>query len=306
MKILANDGMPAKTKEMLREANIEVDVNHYEKEELINRIKAYDILVVRSATKVDADLIDAMEFGKTKLIIRAGVGLDNIDVEYARNKRIQVSNTPNSSSNAVAELVLGQMITIARFMHQANVSMRNGEWNKKEYTGVEIFGKTVGIIGFGRIGQAVAQKASALGMDVVFYDRYPINISGYKSVQIEELLTCSDFITIHTTATDTPLIGESEIEIMKNGAFLINAARGNVVDENALILALDMGKLGGAAIDVFTNEPHPNPKICNHPKVSVTPHIGAATMEAQDRIGDEIYRLVVDFEEGFNGCHKAV
>jgi len=297
MRILANDGLDKDAIQILRERNIEVDTNHYEKEELFKVIKDYDVMIVRSATKAYKDFIDAAKGTNLKLIIRAGVGLDNIDVEYATENGITVKNTPNSSANAVAELVLGHMLCLARFIAISNVTMRDGQWNKKAYNGIEISGKTLGIIGFGRIGKALAKKAAALGMKVIFYDAYVLNDNNFKYVTFEEILKKADFISLHVPNTGKPLIGKEEFEIMKENMFIINAARGGVIDEAALLEALNTNKVAGVALDVFEEEPAPNCDICNHPKVSVTPHIGAATKEAQERIGEEVIDIVMDFAD---------
>ncbi|MDY0234804.1 MAG: D-2-hydroxyacid dehydrogenase [Gudongella sp.] len=300
MRVLANDGMDKNAMEILKKDGILVDSNHYEKEELYNIIKDFDILIVRSATKADREFIDAAKKARLKLIIRAGVGLDNIDIPYAVKNGIEVRNTPNSSSNSVAELVLGHMIGLARYITIANITLREGKWNKKAYTGTELSGKTFGIIGFGRIGKALANKASALGMNVIYYDKYYKNDDKYKYVDFEELLKNADFISLHVPGVDKAIIGEAEIKLMKDGVFLINAARGGVIDENALLEALNTDKVAGAGIDVFIQEPKPNQDLCNHPKVSVTPHIGAATQEAQMRIGGEIVDIIMDFYNNTN------
>lgn len=300
MKVLANDGLDKKAVEALEKDGIYVDTTHYEKNELENMIKDFDVLIVRSATKVNKEFIDATKGTKLRLIIRAGVGLDNIDVEYANENGIMVRNTPNASSNSVAELVLGHMISLARYITISNITLREGQWNKKAYTGVELSGKTFGIIGFGRIGKALANKATALGMNVVFYDKYCENDDKYDCIPFNELLKKSDFISLHVPSTDKPIIGEAEFEIMKDGVFLINAARGGAIDEMALYDALNTDKVAGAGIDVFMEEPTPNPCLCNHPKVSVTPHIGAATQEAQMRIGEEIINIIREFNNELN------
>lgn len=295
MKVLANDGLDKSAARVLEEDGIYIDTKHYEKEELCKVIKEFDVLIVRSATKIDREFVDIAKEGKLKLIIRAGVGLDNINVEYAEKNGIAVRNTPNSSSNSVAELVLGHMICLARHITISNITLRDGQWNKKAYTGVELHGKTFGIIGFGRIGKALAEKATAIGMNVIFYDKYYKNDENFKYLPFEEVLRQSDFISLHVPSLDEPLIGREEIEYMKDGVFLINAARGGVIDELALCNALNTDKVAGAGIDVFMQEPQPNPCLCNHPKVSVTPHIGAATHEAQVRIGEEIVEIIREF-----------
>lgn len=300
MRVLANDGLDKNAVETLIKDGIIVDSNHYEKAELYNIIKDFDVLVVRSATKVDKEFIDRAKNTRLKLVIRAGVGLDNIEVEYAVKNGIEVRNTPNSSCNSVAELVLGHMIGLARYITIANITLREGKWNKNAYMGTELSGKTFGIIGFGRIGKAIAIKATALGMNVIFYDKYYKNDDVFEYVEFEELLRKADFISLHVPGLDKALIGEAEFKLMKDGVFLINAARGGVIDENALLQALNTDKVAGAGIDVFTQEPKPNQDLCNHPKVSVTPHIGAATQEAQKRIGEEIIDIIMEFYNNKN------
>lgn len=295
MKILANDGLDISAIEAFNNKKIEVDTNHYDKEKLIKVIKEYDVLIVRSATKVDKELIDAAKDSKLKLVIRAGVGLDNIDLEYAKENRLMVTNTPNASSNSVAELVLGHMLSLSRFIAISNLTMREGLWNKKTYTGVELYGKTLGIMGFGKIGKALAHKATALGMKVIFYDKFINNDETYEYYELEELLKNADYISLHVPSTDKPIIGKEEFDLMKEGVFIVNAARGGVIDEEALLEALDNGKLAGAGLDVYSKEPSPNPKLCNHPNISCTPHIGGATEEAQKRIGQEIIDIVMTF-----------
>lgn len=295
MRILANDGLDKKAIKIFEDNHMEVDVNHYDKEKLQDIIQYFDILIIRSATKVDKELIDMAKGTNLKLIIRAGVGLDNIDVEYAQKNRIMVRNTPNASSNSVAELVLGHMLGLSRFITISNVTMRVGLWNKKTYTGIELYGKTLGIIGFGRIGKALAKKAEALGMNIIFYDKFVKNDENYQYHPMEEVLKEADFISLHVPSTEKPLIGKEEFQMMKDGVFIVNASRGGVIDEEALLDALNSNKVAGAGLDVFTKEPAPNPEICNHPKVSCTPHIGAATEEAQLRIGEEIIDIVMDF-----------
>lgn len=295
MKILANDGLDIKAIEEFNKKNIEVDTNHYDKEKLIEVINQYDVLIVRSATKVNKEVIDAARGTKLKLVIRAGVGLDNIDVEYAKKNGLIVTNTPNASSNSVAELVLGHMLGLSRFIAISNVTMREGIWNKKSYVGVEIFGKTLGIIGFGRIGKALANKATALGMKVIFYDKFIKEDENYPYFPMEDVLKEADFISLHVPDTGRPLIGRDELALMKDGVFIINAARGGVIDEEALLEALEADKVAGAGLDVYATEPGPNIELCNHPRVSCTPHIGAATEEAQERIGEEIVDIVMDY-----------
>lgn len=313
LRILVADGMEKNALEKLKNMKFDVVEKHYDEEELKNEIKNFDVLVVRSATKVKKPIIDAAaETKKLKLIIRGGVGVDNIDVEYAKAKGIMVKNTPNASSASVAELVIGHMFNMARFIHNANVTMRQGKWNKKSYQGIEIAGKTLGLIGFGRIGRETAKRAKALGMKVVFYDIAGpvVEHKGYKYCELDKLLAISDFISLHVPYNkgQKAVIGKEEIEKMKEGAYLINCARGGVIDEEALVEALDSGKLAGAAMDVFAEEPVRNNVLCNHDKVSLTPHIGASTIEAQARIGEEIVDIVLDFVHGgeFNGIAQSI
>ncbi|SHI86120.1 D-2-hydroxyacid dehydrogenase [Lutispora thermophila] len=308
LKILVADGMEKAAVEKLKEMEFEIVEKHYEPEELMKEIKEFDILVVRSATKVKKSIIDAAcETGRLKLIIRGGVGLDNIDVDYARARGIMVRNTPNASSASVAELVIGHMINLARYIHNSNITMRQGQWNKKAYEGVEICGKTLGIIGFGRIGRETAKRAKALGMNVIYTDIAGElkEYHGYRYMDMDELLACADFVTLHVPYTGgKAVIGREEIAKMKDGAYLINCARGGVVDEEALLEALDADKLAGAALDVYVKEPAKDCPLCNHEKVSCTPHIGASTMEAQERIGEEIVEIILDYYDGrkLNGC----
>lgn len=301
IRLLANDGMDKDAAAKLRELGYDVVEDHYEGEELFEKIKTFDILVVRSNTKVRKDLIDAAVGGKLKLVIRAGVGVDNIDVKYAREKGINVSNTPKASSISVAELTLGHIFAVSRFINTSNVTMREGKWEKKAYKGVELFGKTLGLIGFGRISKEVAKRANALGMKIIYTDicGKAEGYDEYKFVELNELLKEADFVSLHVPLDKNKgyVIGKEEINMMKDGAYLINCARGGVVDEEALVEALNTGKISGAALDVFENEPKPNKELLDNPKVSVTPHIGAATAEAQERIGVEIVNIVNEFFE---------
>lgn len=285
MIILANDGIAASAKKTLEELGFEVDTNHYEGDELLKRLKEVECIVVRSATKMRDEQIDAGAEGKLKLIIRAGVGIDNINVAHAEEKGMIVRNTPTASSNAVAELALAHMLALPRNLHRSNRSMAKGEWLKKQYSGTEIMGKTLGIVGMGRIGKSLADKAKALGMTVIYYARHKKDVD-YEYVTLDELLKRSDFISLHIPSVDKPLIGKEELEKCKDGVYIINLARGGVVDEDALLDALDSGKVAGAALDCFAQEPCTNERLLQHDRVSITPHIGAATKEAQNRIGD--------------------
>ncbi|MBS5939130.1 3-phosphoglycerate dehydrogenase [Clostridium sartagoforme] len=297
-RILASDGLQEKAINNLIELGFEVENKHYDKEVLGEVLKDFDALVVRSATKVTKEVIEATKGGKLKLVVRAGVGIDNIDVAAAKEAGIEVRNTPNASSDSVAELALAHMFAVARFVGTSNYTMRNGEWNKKKYEGIEIGGKTLGIIGMGRIGRALANKATALGMTVVYNDMFGKQDDlAYDFLELNDLLKISDFISLHVPYDKNAgaLIGKDQLNIMKDGSYIINCARGKVVDESALLEALNSGKIAGAGIDVFEVEPNTNEILVNHPRVSCTPHIGASTLEAQDRIGDEVVSVIKNF-----------
>ena len=299
IKILVSDGMEQNALNKLNAQGFVVLDKHFEKEELKDKIKDFDAIIIRSATKVDKEIIDAGIKGNLKLVVRAGVGLDNVDLEYAKEKGIIVFNTPKASSISVAELTIGHMLCISRFINTANVTMLEGKWEKKKYKGTEIYGKTLGLIGFGRIAREVAKRANALGMNVIYYD-----IAGkceeyeeFKCCTLEYLLNNSDFISVHIPFNKDrgALLKEEEFNIMKDGVYIINCARGGVIEEEALLKALNNGKVTAAALDVFENEPKPKKELINHERVSVTPHIGASTKEAQMRIGEEIVDILDNF-----------
>jgi len=297
LRILVTDGMDKGSVQTLKDLGHEVTEQFFEPEELKEQVKGFNVVIVRSATKVRKDIIDsAVETGNLKLIIRGGVGVDNIDVDYAESKGIKVRNTPKASSSAVAELALGHMFSLARFIGISNVTMREGKWNKNKYTGIELSGKTLGLIGFGRIGRELAKKAKALEMKIIYNDILgPVkDCPEYFFVSPDELLADSDFISLHVPGNKdkSPVVGKPEFTKMKDGAYLINCARGNVVDEQALLEALNSGKIAGAGIDVFPEEPTKNLELIRHERVSVTPHIGASTKEAQKRIGAEIVSII--------------
>lgn len=303
--ILANDGIDAVGKALLEKAGFTVVTEKVAQENLAQEIndKGYTALTVRSATKVRKELIDTCP--GLKVIGRGGVGMDNIDVDYARGKGINVINTPAASSNSVAELVFAHAFSAVRFLYDSNRNMpQNGtdkfdELKKKYAKGIELRGKTFGIIGFGRIGQSVAKMALGLGMEVLAFDPYvsevtieleiagvkPVPVS-LKTVSMEQVMQNSDMITFHVPGGK--LVTQKEIASMKNGVILINTARGGVIHEEDLIEALNSGKVACACLDVFENEPQPSEAILKHPKISLTPHIGAATNEAQERIGVEL------------------
>jgi D-3-phosphoglycerate dehydrogenase len=299
-KVLASDPLDAGAVKAMREAGLIVDEKtNLTPEGLVREIAQYDAIVVRSATKVLAEVIDAGK--RLKLIVRAGVGLDNVDAAHARKKGVEVRNTPGASSNSVAELALGHMLSLARHIGRGTASTKAGTWEKKALEGVEIEGKTLGIIGIGRIGQSLARKAHALGMTVVCYDAVltasPLPEIA-RFVALGELLAKSDFISLHIPYDPAvgATIGDKEFAQMKSGVRIVNCARGGVVDEAALIRALDAGKVAGAALDVFETEPPAaDDPILRQTNVSLTPHIGAATQEAQARVGDEAARIVIEF-----------
>lgn len=296
-RILVTDGMEKDAVERLRSLGYEVVEQYYEEEALKEQIKNFDAAVVRSATKIRQPIIDAaMETGRLKLIVRGGVGIDNIDCEYAEAQGITVKNTPNASSASVAELAIGHMFNLARYMYIANHTMRSGKWNKKSYEGIELAGKTLGLIGFGRIARETAKKAAALGMRVIYTKRSCAE-NGLEAqyVTFDELLAQSDFISLHMPCLQdrSPVIGKEQIAKMKDGVYLVNTARGELINEEELLDALDSGKVAGAALDVFAEEPTRNERLYTHDKVSITPHIGASTAEAQKRIGDEVVQIVL-------------
>ncbi|HII4418523.1 D-2-hydroxyacid dehydrogenase [Clostridium perfringens] len=294
LRILLNDGLDKKAISNLEMLGCDVDTNHYDIEDLKEKIKEVDCIVIRSATKIRRELIDeAIKGGKLKLIIRGGVGLDNIDVQYAEQNGIKVRNTPNASYSSVAEIILAHMFSLARFLNQSNITMKAGLWKKKDYVGVELEGKTLGIIGMGRIGSELAKKCTALGMKIIYFDLMDIkNIdNNYRKVEFDELLRESDFISINISGTKS-IIGSEELKMVKKGVFIINTSRGKALDEEAIITSLNDGTLGGVGLDVFLEEPSKNLELIKHPKVSLTPHIGASTKEAQMKIGEEVINII--------------
>lgn len=313
MNIHANDGISQSGVDALADFGFTLTTTNVAQEQLVNYINENNIagILVRSATTVRKELIDACP--GLKLIGRGGVGMDNIDVAYAREKGLHVINTPAASSSSVAELVFAHLFGAVRFLYDSNRNMPlDGETKfkalKKAYAaGIELRGKTLGIIGFGRIGQATAKIALGLGMDVAAYDPFmdeatvAVDFFNGQSVEInlktrsfDDVLSKSDFVTLHVPAQEKPTIGAAEMAKMKKGAGLINAARGGVIDEQALVAALESKQLSFAALDTFVNEPTPAIKLLMHPDISLTPHIGAATNEAQDRIGTELAQQIKD------------
>ncbi len=313
MKVLANDGLAQSGVDGLEAAGFEVILTTVAQDQLVNYINENEVtvLLVRSATKVRTDIIDGCP--SLKIIGRGGVGMDNIDVEYAREKGLSVINTPAASSHSVAELVFGHFYGMARFLHQANRDMPlEGDKNfgklKKAYAkGVELKGKTLGVLGFGRIGQATAKVALGAGMKVIafdpfmdsanleleFFDGQTVNFE-INTISKEEVLKQADFLTLHVPAQEDYVIGKPEFDIMKEGVIIANAARGGVLDEVALVEAIKSGKVAKAALDVFEKEPTPEIQLLMNPDLSLSPHIGAATGEAQDRIGSELADQIID------------
>lgn len=315
IKILANDGLEKSGIEILKSAGFDVITDKVEQVNLIDYINSNNIqgVLVRSATKIRKDLIDACP--GLKFIGRGGVGMDNIDVEYAKSKGLAVENTPAASTRSVAELVFSHIYSIARMLHESNRQMPlkgTTEFNelKKNYSkGFELEGKTLGVIGFGRIGQTAAKIGLGNGMKILAYDPYvknasiEMNVGGNKvSVSIdttsfEEILKTADIFTLHIPmpADGKPVLGDTELSMMKKGAVLINTARGGIIDEKALLKHLNSGQIGFAGLDVFENEPTPMPELLVHPKVSSSPHIGGSTSEAQERVGAEIAEKVISY-----------
>ena len=307
INILANDGISKSGENALKNAGFNISTITVAQEQLIKHIQKenIEVVLVRSATTIRKDLID--QCPNLKIIGRGGVGMDNIDVEYARNKGINVINTPAASSASVAELVFAHLYSCVRFLHESNRTMPlEGDTNfkklKKAYAnGIELRGKTIGIIGFGRIGKETAKIALGIGMKVIAFDKFlkdatlSLDFSNGKSVDFDikisvmkDLLKNSDFISLHVPAQKNFVIDKKEFDLMKNGVGIINAARGGVINELELLEALDSKKVSFAGLDTFENEPKPAVKLLMHPNISLTPHIGAATNEAQDRIGLEL------------------
>ena len=298
MRILVTDGMDKTAMAELKAQGHEVVEQFYESDELGKALRDFDVVVVRSKTKVRAPHIDEAKGSNLKLIIRGGVGVDNIDVKYAEENGIMVRNTPNASSQSVAECALAHMFACARFISIAGATRRNDIWDKKAYSkGIELQGKTLGIIGFGRIGAHLGVMAKAIGMNVVATRSSRTSgtdeATGIPYVTLDELLEKSDFISLHAPALPGgPLVNADTIAKMKDGVCIINTSRGGNVDEKALLEALNSGKVRAAGLDVWAEEPSKNHDLYSHPMVSCTPHIGAQTVEAQKRIGAEIVEII--------------
>ncbi len=296
MKILANDGIHPKGEEILKNAGHEVDTNKLSPEDLMTNLKNYEVIIVRSATKVPKELIDAANL---KVIARAGVGLDNIDTAYAAEKGIPVLNTPGASAISVAELSIAHMLGVIRFLNLSKSDMTAGKWPKKDYkAGMEVTGKTLGIFGIGTIGREMAKRCLGLGMKVIAYD--PFVTETDLDVEIkskDDVLAEADFISMHMPfiKEEGPALAEEEFAKMKDGVVVINCARGGVIKEKALLDAINNGKVAAAGIDVWETEPAGDDlkPLLEHPRVSVTPHIGASTLEAQTRVSIEIAEKVV-------------
>ncbi|MGB9824593.1 MAG: hydroxyacid dehydrogenase [Candidatus Hydrothermia bacterium] len=302
MKVVICDKMEKSAIEEMKKLPVEVvDLSALPKEELPAHLGDADIIIVRSATKVKGPVLEALK--NCKLIIRGGVGLDNVDVEGANAKGIKVVNTPEAASASVAELALGFMFALARHIVRGTVGIKNGLWEKKELEGWELSGKTLGIIGYGRIGQELAKRASALGMRVISYRRKDFEDEYAKKVDLDTLYKESDFISVHLPLTPETknFISSEAFSKMKDGVFIINTARGGVIDEKALLEALKSGKVRGAALDVFEVEPPEDPlhnELIQHPNVICTPHIGASTFEGQARVGMAVVEKIKEFLEG--------
>ncbi len=299
MRILVTDGMDKSAMAALRANGHEVVEQFYEPDALGEALRGFDAVVIRSATKIRKAQLEVAKDSQLKLIIRGGVGIDNIDHEYAESIGIAVRNTPNASSNAVAECAIGLMFSCARFLSHAGHTMREGKWEKKAYgKGFELYGKTLGVIGYGRIGKRIGDIAQGIGMNVIAYQRHPkpeYECDTMHFVSLEEIWAKSDIIALSTPSLGAPIINEESIGKMRDGVVIINTSRGGNIDENALLAGLNSGKIRAAGLDVWTEEPTKNMELSQHPAVSALPHIGASTGEAQKRIGSEIVSIIENF-----------
>lgn len=298
VRILICDPVADETVKMLKDEGFVVDIEtDLSPQELEETVPDYHAMVVRSATKVREPIIEAAE--NLKIVVRAGVGLDSIDVDYAENKGIQVSNTPEASSNSVAELTIGHMLSLARNISRGTLTLKQGRWAKSDLGGTELAGKVLGVIGIGRIGSLVAEKAASLGMDPIAYDKYTgeAPTEQVEVVDFDPLLERSDYVSLHIpfVPSEGPTIAEKELRKMKSTAYLINCARGGVVDEGDLTRALEEGWIKGAALDVYTSEPPEDTELLNLPNLSLTPHLGASTREAQRRVGVQTAETLIQF-----------
>ncbi len=310
-KILINDGIHATGLKMMQDAGFDVNTTKIPQDELATKLPEYHAICVRSATKVRQDLID--QCPNLKVIARGGVGLDNIDVKYAKSKGLEVYNTPAASSRSVAELAVGHMLNLARFVYKSNRSMPSEGGSdfkalKKSFSkGFEVAGKTLGVIGGGRIGRETAKLALGMGMHVMVVDPFidsvdlSFTVAGQDlniqqdTVAMNDMLAAADVITLHIPFTGEAVLSDAQFAMMKDGVVLVNAARGGTVDEDALLKALDSNKVAAAGLDVFINEPHPREDILSHPRISLTPHIGASTGEAQEKIGIELAEQIIAY-----------
>ena len=300
MRVLVTDGMDAGAIETLRRDGHEIVEQFYEPDQLGEALRDFDAVIIRSATKIKEPQIDAAKGSRLKLIVRAGVGVDNIAVKYAEAAGITVKNTPRASSNAVAELAIALLFSCARNISIAGHTMREKKWEKKAYSkGFEVMGKTMGVIGYGRIGRMVGDKAQALGMNVlsVVHRNKPegCECGTMRFVSMEELLAKSDIIVLCAPGGDKPLVDAESLAKMKDGVVIINVSRGSNVDEAALLEALNSGKVKAAGLDVWLSEKDPNWELAAHPAVSCMPHVGAGTKEAQKRIGAELVDIIEHF-----------
>lgn len=303
-KVLVCDAIDQKGIDILKKSGLQVDYRpEIKHDELIASVKDYDVLVVRSRTKVTKEVMDAN--AKMKIIARVGVGLDNIDVKYAESKGMQVINAEIAAMTAVAELVIGLMLSLARNIPRADAAMKNGKWLKKELVGIELKGRYLGIVGVGKIGRRIARIARGLSMNIIGYDIVPIDQQFAREVglivsDLNTLLSSSDFVTLHVPLTEDTkhMINEQRLSLMKKSAYIINTSRGAVIDEQALYNALKDGRIAGAALDVFEVEPPTNKALMQLPNVVCTPHIGAQTYEAQELAANVIAEKIIQILKG--------
>lgn len=298
-RVLIADPIAESAVAKIKAAGLEVVARDYDADEPIEeQIKGFDCVVVRSATKITKEVIEASD--NLKLVVRAGVGLDNVDIEAAKAKGVIVQNTPEAPTVSVAEMVFSLMFALARNVTQADSSMKDERWEKKKLKGTELWNKTIGIVGFGRIGQEVGKRAKAFDMDVLAYDVIDIDDVckevGAKRADLKTIIEQSDYISLHVPLLPQTkgMMGEKEFKIMKKTAFLVNTARGGVVDEKALLNALKEGEIAGAALDVFEKEPPVDWQLVKHPKLIATPHLASSTGEAQVRVGELTAQKVID------------
>ncbi len=302
MRIHFNDFLDEKYIEILSHRGLNVTREHFSEEILLREIQAIDILVVRSKTQVTKEILQKGNGGKLKLVIRAGVGLDNIAMKVAESIGIKVVSTQGASSRSVAELTLALILDLSRHITKADAAMRQGKFLKSEFRGQEIYGKTIGLIGFGEIGKQVARMAKAMGMKVLYTNtrgEIPQYVGIYEYVDLDELLKQSSYISLHMPGQGdgAPVLTTREFELMKDGSYIINTARGSLIDEKALLYYLDLGKIKAAALDVFSEEPPSDEKLITHEKILLTPHLGSETKEARERTGEAVINTVDNFLE---------